>query len=112
MKNKNILSILILMTIVPVGFVVLCSFMEPSWIRTILLISSIVLFFIDLVVDICFEIKTGHYKCTACGAEFKLDGKSVFTIGIGTTRYLTCPVCGERHWLHKDWEDEDTSTNK
>ena len=30
MKNKNILSILILMTIVPVGFVALCSFMEPS----------------------------------------------------------------------------------
>lgn len=67
----------------------------------IILLSSIV-FFITIFVALKYEAEAGYYECKNCKHRYVPEYSDVvWSMHMGTTRYLKCPECKKRSWSKK-----------
>ncbi|MBO5143134.1 MAG: helix-turn-helix transcriptional regulator [Clostridia bacterium] len=67
----------------------------------IILLSSIV-FFITIFVALKYEAEAGYYECKNCKHRYVAEYSDVvWSMHMGTTRYLKCPECNKRSWSKK-----------
>ena len=70
----------------------------------------IILFILILIVRRLSYRRTSHCKCPACGQEFKPSlMQLIFSVGGKGGQILFCPNCGEKNYLERIPDEEDSS---
>lgn len=70
----------------------------------------IILFILILIVRRLSYRRTSHCKCPACGQEFKPSlMQLIFSVGGKGGQILYCPNCGEKNYLERIPDEEDSS---
>lgn len=71
-------------------------------VQTVVLLSICVVFLIPCFYALKLEVSVGAYRCRHCGREFvPTYTQAMWSLHLGTTRYLKCPDCGKRTWSKK-----------
>lgn len=74
------------------------------WAILIIVLSFAVLLTVTFLC-VRFEWRAGFYLCPHCGEKFKPSFSTVlFSMHMGTTRYLRCPKCHKKEWCKKKLE--------
>ena len=69
-----------------------------------------ILFILILIVRRLSYRRTSHCKCPACGQEFKPSlMQLIFSVGGKGGQILYCPNCGEKNYLERIPDEEDSS---
>ena len=107
LKNKKLLTamwiLLIASTVFYIGIVLLAVLLLKEELLGGIIIAASTIFFIA----VCFmmvkiEVDAGYYECKECKYRFVPKYKEVlFSLHMGTTRYLKCPKCHEKTWAKK-----------
>ena len=107
LKNKKLMAsmwtILITNTIFYIGILFLATSIleEGILLGTIICVSTIV-FVIAGFIALKFEVDAGYYECKKCNHKFVPTYTEVlWSMHMGTTRYLKCPKCDKRSWSKK-----------
>ena len=70
----------------------------------------IILFILILIVRRLSYRRTSHCKCPACGQEFKPSlMQLIFSVGGKGGQILYCPNCGEKNYLERIPDEEDSN---
>lgn len=107
LKNKKLLvsmwTILISSTIFYIGIMLLAVWLLEEGTRLGIIITLATLIYIVVCfVGLKFELEAGYYECKECKDKFVPTYKEImFSLHIGTTRYLKCPKCNKRTWAKK-----------
>lgn len=107
LKNKKLLvsmwTILISSTIFYIGIMLLAVWLLEKGTRLGIIITLATLIYIVVCfVGLKFELEAGYYECKECKDKFVPTYKEImFSLHIGTTRYLKCPKCNKRTWAKK-----------
>ena len=68
----------------------------------IIIVTSTIVFLIAGFTALKFEVDAGYYECKKCNHKFVPTYKEVlWSMHMGTTRYLKCPKCDKRSWSKK-----------
>lgn len=71
--------------------------------KTMIIVVSVVAFFVSIITALYIDYKDGKYKCSKCGAEFVPSAISyIFSPHFGSTRHLKCPECNEKSWCKRE----------
>lgn len=107
LKNKKLLvsmwTILISSTIFYIGIMLLAVWLLEKGTRLGIIITLATLIYIVVCfVGLKFELEAGYYECKECKDKFVPTYKEImFSLHIGTTRYLKCPKCNKITWAKK-----------
>ena len=73
-----------------------------EWIRLVIVLVSLIPFFIAVPFLIKIEQRAGYYQCAECGHCYVPTFKSVlWAPHMGRTRKMVCPACGKKSWQKK-----------
>ena len=73
-----------------------------EWIRIVIVLVSLIPFFIAVPFLIKIEQRAGYYQCAECGHCYVPTFKSVlWAPHMGRTRKMKCPACGKKSWQKK-----------
>ena len=73
-----------------------------EWIRIVIVLVSLIPFFIAVPFLIKIEQRAGYYQCAECGHCYVPTFKSVlWAPHMGRTRKMVCPACGKKSWQKK-----------
>ena len=106
-KNKTIWKAMwVIMAISMIAFfagALLTAFLIPEGVWQIVsLISLCVVFLIPCFYALKLEVSVGAYQCKNCGCEIiPTYQEALWSMHLGTTRYLRCPHCHKRTWCKK-----------
>ena len=107
MKNKKLMTsmwtILITSSIFYTGIMLLAvKTLEEGVVLGTIICFSTILYITAAFISLKFEVEAGYYECKNCHHKFAPTYKTVmFSIHMGTTRYLKCPECKKRSWARK-----------
>ena len=107
LKNKKLLvsmwTILISSTIFYIGIMLLAVWLlEEGTMLGIIITLATLIYIVVCFVGLKFELEAGYYECKECKNKFVPTYKEImFSLHIGTTRYLKCPKCNKRTWAKK-----------
>lgn len=95
--------IVVLVSVVMFALIMVASFVEmPDLARIVLIVIGLVPFAIGIIFALRIEQTAGYYHCEKCGNRYVPAWNSVvWSVHIGTTRYMKCPKCGEKSWQKK-----------
>jgi len=105
--DKRLLALEILIgifsMIILLGFSFIASFVSMAdWLRICLIAFGFIVGIIGLMYAIKIEQTAGYYECAECHHKYVPTFQSVlWAVHINRTRYMKCPVCGERSWNKK-----------
>lgn len=79
------------------------AFLIPEGIQLLVaIILDCLIFLPSCFYALFLEISVGGYECKDCGHQVvPTYVKALFSMHMGTTRYLHCPHCGRRTWHRK-----------
>lgn len=107
LKNKKLLvsmwTILISSTIFYIGIMLLAVWLlEEGTMLGIIITLATLIYIVVCFVGLKFELEAGYYECKECKDKFVPTYKEImFSLHIGTTRYLKCPKCNKITWAKK-----------
>ncbi len=107
LADKRMLMLEIVMFIIVMAFwtsvILIVSFIDmPTWIRVVLTILGIAVFFCGTFFSVRIEQVAGYYECSKCGHKYVPKYSSVlFSMHMGRTHYMKCPHCKKRSWQKK-----------
>lgn len=95
--------ITVLVSVIMLALIMVASFVSmPDWARIVLIVIGIIPFTVGIVFALRIEQTAGYYHCEKCGNRYVPTWKNViWSVHIGTTRYMRCPKCGEKSWQNK-----------
>ena len=105
--DKRLLNFEIVMGIVSVifflGLMAIAALVDMAdWIRYIIIIPTVILFFIETFFMVGIEQKAGYYECQECHHKYVPTYSSVlWAMHANRTRYMKCPKCGKKSWQKK-----------
>lgn len=92
------LSILVLLIPIVIASVVTME----DWLRLVLTFSGFIPAFVGFFFALKIEQVAGYYQCQKCGHTYVPTYMAMQkAMHMGRTRYMTCPVCGEKSWQKK-----------
>ena len=106
-KDKELLKLEIVIGIIMMlfflGLMSIAAFIEmPEWTRFIIIIPTVILFFIGTFFMVGIEQKAGFYECGECHHKYVPTYSSVlWAPHYGRTRKMKCPKCGKKSWHKK-----------
>ena len=106
-QNKKLLFSMYVILITSVIFYFLTLLIAVNFIPEgpklgIIIVISTILFLIAGFTALKFEVDAGYYECKKCNHKFVPTYKEVlWSMHMGTTRYLKCPKCDKRSWSKK-----------
>ena len=85
------------------GAILLAGLLDmPTWLRILIIVSSLVLLFIMCFFLVRIEQVAGYYECKHCHHKYVPTYKDVtMAMHLGRTRYMKCPNCGKKSWQKK-----------
>lgn len=95
--------ITLLVSAIMLALIIVASFVAmPDWARIVLIVVGFIPFVIGIVFALRIEQTAGYYHCEKCGNRYVPAWNSVvWSVHIGTTRYMKCPKCGKKSWQKK-----------
>lgn len=103
-KLLNLEIIIGLMSYIPfLILLLLVAYFEMTTIlRTILIITAIILFTVGIFTGMKIEREVGYYECEKCHHKYIPNNLLFwFSMHFGRTRYLKCPKCHKYSWNRK-----------
>lgn len=102
--------------VVLAGFLLLflaALFEIPVWLRSVLVLSSLVVIFAAGLVATWIEQKAGFYECGHCHhRHVPAYWQTNLSMHIGRTRLMKCPQCGELSWQRKVLTPDDSEVTE
>ncbi len=89
--------------------VFVASFVEmPAWLRILLIVGGLMIFFVACFICLRIEQKAGYYECQKCHHRYVPTYKQIsLSMHIGRTRYMKCPKCGQKSWNKKVLSEQE-----
>ncbi len=82
---------------------VVAAYVEmPIWIRSALVVFSLVMILAVAFIAVGIEQKAGYYECQKChDRHVPTYWQTNLAMHMGRTRYMKCPACGQYSWQKK-----------
>ena len=95
--------IAILACVVLLGGLLVAGYVEmKTYLRVIIIVGSVIIFFIAMFYALLIEQKAGYYECKNCHHKYVPTYKSVFFAPhMGRSRYMKCPKCNTKSYHKK-----------
>jgi hypothetical protein len=106
-KDQIILTTMwVFLTILLAFFLMICLlavlYMPEGPTQLVVIIVSTIILLIGGLYCLKLEVEAGYYECKKCNHRHKPNyNKVLWSMHIGTTRYLKCPECGNKSWSKK-----------
>jgi len=106
-NNKKLLFSMYVILIVSVIFYIMTLLIGVIFVPEgpklgIIIVTSTIVFLIAGFTALKFEVDAGYYECKKCNHKFVPTYTEVlWSMHMGTTRYLKCPKCDKRSWSKK-----------
>ncbi len=113
LKNKTIwksmwVILAVSMTALIIGSFLVSFFISETIWQLVSVIGLSILFLIPCFYVLKLEVSVGTYKCKNCGYKIvPTYQEALFSMHMGTTRYLKCPNCKKRTWCKKVLKNKD-----
>lgn len=99
--SAYIFTFIILFLFLGICFIV-SFYLEEGPIQLTIILLSLFLFLIACLYAVKIESLVGYHECKLCHHKHKPSYKEVlWSMHIGTTRYLKCPNCNKKSWNKK-----------
>lgn len=93
---------LIVVTLVVIICIISNLFISNEFLKGVIIVLSVMVAVISCLYTIRIESTIGYQECNECHHKYKLSyNQALWSMHIGSTRYLRCPKCNKKSWHKK-----------
>ena len=101
LKIEIVIGIILVLFYLAICFIIAYIDMEEST-RVLILVPTLIIFFIGMLYLLKIEQKAGYYECRKCHHKYvPTYNKVLWAMHYGRTRYMRCPECKKWSWQKK-----------